>query len=359
MIAGNLTASKTMTEQQRAQKSGRDSGRIVTTQGRRFQATRRSACALGLMVMLAAAPARGADWPTRTVTVVVPYAPGGFTDTLARLAAKHLSDKFHQPFVIENRLGAAGAIAAGYVANAAPDGYTIMYGSASQFGVSPLIQKVSYEPDAFAPIAVFGTIPFLMGIKASLPAKTVPEFVAYAKANPGKLNYATAGSGATSHLISAGFAARAGIDMVHVPYKGSAQATAALVQGTVEMSWAGVSDIAAQMTNENIRVLAISGAQRLASLPDIPSISEFYPGFALDTWNGFLAPRGTPREIVDKISQATIEAAHSPEITKLLTDLGIAPKTTTPDEMATIIKNDRSFYPVILKAAGLLPSATN
>src|SRR5712671_6836892 len=207
MIAGNFTASGTMTEQRRAQESGRapgrGSGRIIATRGGRFQTARQSACVLGLLAILGAGPARASDWPTRNVTVVVPYAPGGFTDTLARLAAKHLSDKFHQSFVIENRLGAAGAIAAAYVANAAPDGYTIMFGSASQLGVSPLIQKVSYEPDAFAPVAVFGTIPFLMGIKASLPAKTVPEFVAYAKANPGKLNYATAGSGATSHLISA------------------------------------------------------------------------------------------------------------------------------------------------------------
>jgi tripartite-type tricarboxylate transporter receptor subunit TctC len=293
------------------------------------------------------------------VTVVVPYAPGGFTDTLARLASKHLSDKFHQPFVIENRLGAGGAIAASYVANAAPDGYTLLFGSASQFGVSPVIQKVGYEPESFAPIAVFGTIPFLLGIKSSLPAKTVPEFVAYAKANPGKLNYATAGHGATSHLISAGFTTRAGIDVVHVPFKGSALATAALVQGTVEMAWTGVSDMAAQMTNENIRVLAISADKRLPRMPDIPSISEFYPGFSLDTWNGFVAPRGTPREIVDKISQATIEAANSPEINKRLTDLGITPKTTTPDELAAIIKSDKTFYFEILKAAGMLPPASN
>lgn len=321
--------------------------------------TRWGACVLSLLALLGAAPAKGSDWPNRTVTVIVPYAAGGFTDTLARLAAKHLSDKFHQSFVIDNRLGAGGAIAAAFVANAAPDGYTILYGSATQLGVSPLIQKVGYEPDSFAPVSVFGTIPFLLGIKASLPAKTVPEFVAYAKANPGKLNYATAGAGATSHLISAGFTQRAGIDVVHVPFKGSSQATAALVQGTVEMAWTGVSDMAAQMTNDNIRVLAISSAQRLPSLPDIPSISEFYPGFSLETWNGFLAPRGTPREIVDKIAEGTAEAAKSGDIGKRLIDLGIDPKTSTPEEMAAIIKRDQLFYPVILKAAGLLPSASN
>jgi tripartite-type tricarboxylate transporter receptor subunit TctC len=185
----------------------------------------------------------------------------------------------------------------------------------------------------------------------------VPEFVAYAKANPGKLNYATAGSGATSHLLGAGFGARAGIDIVHVPFKGSAQATAALVQGTVEMAWTGVSDMAAQMTNDNIRVLAISSPKRLPSLPDIPSISEFYPGFSLETWNGFFAPRGTPREIVEKISQGTIEAAKSPDIAKRFVDLGIDPKTTTPDELAEIIKRDQSVYLALLKAAGLLPAA--
>jgi tripartite-type tricarboxylate transporter receptor subunit TctC len=293
------------------------------------------------------------------VTVVVPYAAGGFTDILARIAAKHLSEKFGQPFVIENRLGAGGAIAAAYVAQAAPDGYTIMFGSASQLGVSPLISKVPYETDSFAPVTIFGTIPFVMGIKASLPAKTVPEFVAYAKANPGKLNYATAGNGATSHLISAGFAARAGIDMVNVPYKGSAPATGALVQGTVEMAWGGVSEMAAQMTNENIRIVAISSEQRSPSLPDVPSISEFYPGFAMETWNGFLAPRGTPRHIVDKISKATVELAKTPDVAKRLTDIGITPKATTADEMAAVIKSDKAFYPDVLKAAGLLPPPSN
>jgi tripartite-type tricarboxylate transporter receptor subunit TctC len=355
MLAGNITASEMMNQQQRAQ----DSGRTVTTRGGRFETMRRSARVLGLLAMLAAAPAQAADWPARAVTIVVPYAPGGFTDTLARLAAKHMSDKFHQPFVIENRLGAGGAIGAAYVANAAPDGYTLMFGSATQLGVSPLIQKVGYEADAFAPVAVFGTIPFLLGIKASLPARTVPEFVAYAKANPGKLNYATSGHGASSHLVSAGFAARAGIDVVHVPFKGSAQVTGALVQGTVEMAWGGVSEMAAQMTNESIRVIAISADRRLSTLPDIPSISEFYPGFSLDTWNGFLAPRGAPREIVDNIAQATIEAASASEVVKRLTDLGIAPKTTTPDEMAAIIKSDKVSYYEVLKAAGLLPQASN
>ncbi len=339
-----------MTRHLRAQ----DSGNASVWPAGRLLSTRRNACVLAILATLAAAPVRAAEWPTHAVTVVVPFAPGGFTDTLARLASKHLSEKFGQPFVIENRPGAGGAIAAAYVAAAAPDGYTIMFGSASQLGISPLIQKVAYDPNSFEPIAVFGTIPFLMGIKASLPAKTVPEFVAYAKANAGKLNYGTAGNGATSHLISAGFTARAGIDLVHVPFKGSAPLTAALVQGTVEMAWSGVPDMAAQIANENIRVLAISSRQRLPSLPDIPSISEFYPGFSLDTWNGFLAPHGTPRAIVDKIAQGTIEAAKSPDIAKRLVAVGITPKTTTPDEMAAIIKADKEFYPGLLKAAGLI-----
>jgi tripartite-type tricarboxylate transporter receptor subunit TctC len=333
-----------------------DSGSAVPFgRAARWLATRRNVCVLAVLAMFAATPARAAEWPNRAVTVVVPFAAGGFTDTLARLASKHLSEKLGQPFVVENRPGAGGAIAAAYVAAAAPDGYTIMFGSASQLGISPVIQKVAYEPDSFAPVAIFGTIPFLMGIKASLPAKTVPEFVAYAKANAGKLNYGTAGNGATSHLLGAGFTARAGMDLVHVPFKGSAPLTAALVQGTVEMAWSGVPDMAAQIANENIRVVAVSSSQRLPNLPDIPSIMEFYPGFSLDTWNGFLAPRGTPRPVIDKIAEATIDAAKAPDIAKRLVDLNITPKTTTPDEMAVIIKADRAFYPDLLKAAGLMP----
>ena len=334
-----------------------DSGRVLGKGRLRRAGT--VASMLGLLASLAAVPAQASDWPNRTVTVVVPYAPGGFTDILARLAAKHLSEKFQQSFVIDNRVGAGGAIGAAYVANAAPDGYTVLFGSATQLGVSPLIQKVNYEPDAFAPVAVFGSIPFLLGIRASLPAKNVPEFVAYAKANPGKLNYASSGSGASSHLAAAGFAARAGIDLVHVPFKGSAQVVGALVQGTVEMAWGGVSEIAAQMTNQDIRVIAASADRRLANFPDISSISEFYPGFSLETWNGFLAPGGTPRDIVDKIALGTREAGKLPDVAKRLTDLGIDPKTTAPDEMAAIIKSDRASYREILKAAGLLPQGSN
>lgn len=335
-----------------------NSGTALRAQTGWLAAMRRSpcvACVLGMLAIFAAASAQAADWPTRSVTIIVPFAPGGFTDTLARLAAKFMSEKFGQPFVVENRLGAAGAIAATYVSTAAPDGYTIMFGSASQIGISPLLHKITYDPDSFAPISIFGKIPFLMGIKSSLPAKTLPEFVAYAKANPGKLNYATSGPGATSHLISAGFTARAGIEMVNVPYKGSAPATAALVQGTVEMTWSGVSDMAAQMTNERILVVATSAKQRIPSLPNIPAVAEFYPGFALETWNGFMGPGGMPRDVIEKISQATIEATKSPDIAKRLIDLGIVATATTPEEMAETIKSDKAFYSEVLKAAGIKP----
>jgi len=322
--------------------------------------TRRAACVLALLTALAATPAQaGAPWPTRTVTVVVPFAAGGFTDILARLVSKYMSEKFGQAVIVENRAGAAGAIAANYVAAAAPDGYTLFFASASQISVAPLWQKVAYDPDAFAPVAIFGTIPFLMGVKASLPVKSVAEFVAYAKANPGKLNYATAGQGSTSHLIGAGFTSISGIDMVHVPFKGSAPVTAALVQGTIETAFGGVSEMAAQMTNENVRIIAISAKERLPSLPEIPTIAETYPGFSLETWNGFVAPRGTPKDIIDKVAQATIEAAKSPEIAKRLADLGIAASTTTPEEMAAVIKSDKTRYSDILKAAGLLPAPLN
>lgn len=321
--------------------------------------TRRCGCALALLAMFAAAQAQASSWPTRTVTVVVPFAAGGFTDILARLVSKHMSEKFGQPVIVENRAGAAGAIAANYVAAAAPDGYTLFFASASQISVAPLWQKVSYDPNAFEPVAIFGTIPFLMGVKASLPVKTVAEFVAYAKANPGKLNYATAGQGSTSHLIGAGFTAMTGIDMVHVPFKGSAPVTAALVQGTIETAFGGVSEMAAQMSNESVRIIAISAKERLPSLPDIPTIAETYPGFSLETWNGFVAPRGTPKDIIDKVSQATIEAAKSPEIAKRLLDLGIAATTTTPEEMAAVIKSDKTKYSEILKAAGMMPEPSN
>jgi tripartite-type tricarboxylate transporter receptor subunit TctC len=313
-----------------------------------------------VLSLLAAAPAtattflpsRAADWPSRPVTIVVPNSPGGFTDIMARLLAHHLSQKFGQPFIIDNRAGGAGSIGATYVANARPDGHLFLLTSPSTILTVPLLQKVSYDPDSLIPVSIFGNLPFLLGIKAALPPRTLPEFVAYAKARPGKLNYASAGVGGISSLVSALFVKRAGIDVVHVPYKSAAPATAALAAGEVDMYFGGSPELMQHVSNERIRILATSGAKRLANLPDTPAVNEFYPGVQLNTWEALMAPRGTPKAIVDLMMQATIEAAKDPTVVERLTALGITPEGTTQAEFIEVIKKDRGLYAEAIKAAG-------
>lgn len=316
--------------------------------------TRRSACVLGLLALLAATPARASDWPNRTVTVVAPYAAGGFTDILARLGSKYLSEKFNQPFVIENRLGAGGSIGATYVANAAPDGYTLLFGSASQFGVSPFIQKVGYGLDSFAPASVFGTIPFLLGIKASVPAKTVPEFVAYAKANPGKLNYATAGSGATSHLLGAGFGARAGIDIVHVPFKGASEVYNAILGGQVQMYFGDIGGMLPLIREKRLKALALSGATRVRELPRLPTMMESgVPDYQVSTFIGVMAPAGTPPAVVTRLSRAINHSLETPEVIAIAVNLNADLTPLSPEAFGAFLRQEYDKWSEVTRSAGI------
>jgi tripartite-type tricarboxylate transporter receptor subunit TctC len=202
-------------------------------------------CAVATLAVILAGTARAeiATWPTRAVTIVVPYAAGGMADVMARLAAQRLAQKFGQPFIIYNRGGDAGAIGATQVARAQADGATFMFTSPSAILTVPMLQKVSFDPDSFVPVGILASLPFVLGIKSALPAKTLPDFIAYAHAHPGKLNYASAGVGGISHLVSTLFVKRAGIDALHVPYKSAAPATSALLTGEVDMYFGGAPEM--------------------------------------------------------------------------------------------------------------------
>jgi tripartite-type tricarboxylate transporter receptor subunit TctC len=298
-----------------------------------------------------------ANWPTRNVTIIVPNAPGGFTDMMARLAAQYLSKKLGQPFIVENRAGGAGVIGATQVANAQPDGYTFLFTSPSTILTQPLLQKLNYDPDSLIPICIFGSLPFLFGIKSSLPPKTMQEFVGYVKTHPGKLNYASAGVGGIGYLVSALFVKTAGLDAVHVPYKSAAPATAALLAGEVDMYFAGSPELMPHVLDDRIRILATSGAKRLPNLPDTPAIGEFYPGFQVNTWEAFMAPHGTPKAIIDHMSEGAIEAANDPMINQRLIAAGITPEGATQAKFLEIMKRDRGFYADAIRASGITPAA--
>ena len=244
--------------------------------------------AVGALALLACT-AQAGDWPTRPITAVVPYAAGGNTDTMARIVSERLTAALRQPVVVENVAGASGAIGATRVANAAPDGNTLLFASASQIIIAPLVQKTSYDPQKdFVPVSIFGAGPYILGVKPSLPANTFQEFIAYAQNNPGKLNYASAGPGGIIHLATALLASRAGIQMTHVPYKSGAPALNGLLTGEIDVYFGNASELLQQASSGRVRLLAVSSAARLQQRPDMPTIGESYPGFLVTSWNGFL-----------------------------------------------------------------------
>jgi tripartite-type tricarboxylate transporter receptor subunit TctC len=298
--------------------------------------------------------AGASDWPLRPVSVIVPYAAGGNTDTMARMVSERLSAKLGRSFVVENVAGASGAIGAARVASAAPDGHTVIFASAAQIIIAPMVQKTSYDPQRdFVPVSIFGAGPYILAVKSALPVATVQELVAYAKANPGKLNYASAGPGGIIHLATALFATRAGIELTHVPYKSGAPALNGLLTGEIDIYFGNASELLQQASSGRVRLLAVSAPKRLPQIPDVPTVSEIYPDFQVSSWNGFLAPTGTSPAIVEALAQETRAAAQDPKIAEQLRSLGIEPSGANPQEFAQIITDERHFYRAAGKAAGL------
>jgi tripartite-type tricarboxylate transporter receptor subunit TctC len=311
-----------------------------------------AAAALALSLISPAA----AQWPDRTVTIVVPYAAGGNTDTMARMAADWLNQRLGQRFVVENRVGAAATLGAAFVANAKPDGTTFLFGASPQILVAPFLQKVNYDSSkSFDFVGIFGTGPNILALHRDVPAKTVPELIAYGKANPGKISYASGGHGSHGHLTGGLFASRAGIDIVHVPYKGGSQSTTDLIAGQVQMYFGNASELLPQAGNDRIRLIAVSSPERMAQLPNTPAVAEFFPGFDMASWNGFLAPAGTPQPILDTLAKEIVAAAKDPKIVARLNDLGIVPGGTVLDDFRKLVDAQRPGYAEAVKASGLKP----
>jgi len=304
-----------------------------------------------VVLMLVASSALAQSWPQRPVHVVVPFVAGGNTDSQARIVTERLNQLLGQPFVVENKVGAGGAIAAEFVAKSARDGYTLFFAASPQFSL-PLVQKVNFDPfNDFAPISIVGTNPFVLGVHVSVPATTLKDFVDYVKARPGQLNYASAGAGTTTHLTAALFLARAGLQMTHVPYKGGAPAVADLVGGQVQMYFGNASELIQHSQSGKIRLLAVSSAKRTPQLPDVPTIAETYPGFATGTWNGFLAPSGTPRPIIERLAQEVAKAVREPAIAERLRKIGVQPLGNTPAEFAALVQREAPIWRDAVKAA--------
>jgi tripartite-type tricarboxylate transporter receptor subunit TctC len=319
---------------------------------------RRFAALLSAVAVLAGSDSsvRAQDWPTRSVTVIVPFGAGGNTDMMARLGAQHLTAKFGQTFVIENRPSAGGALGSGQVSAAAPDGYTLMFSAASTVVLTPQLQKLNFDPGKqLVPITNMGTGTQMIAIKRGLPVKNLPEFIAYAKANPGKLNFTVAGTQNISHLAPVLLFARAGIDLVMVPQKSEPQAISDLVSGQVDLYFGNSSLLLPHINSDKIRLIAVGTPERIPAAPDIPTVAETIPGFQFSSWNGFLAPAATPEPVVSALRNEIIAFAKSAAVSERLTKLGIVPGGLSLEQSQAAFKTERDAYTAAIKAAGIAP----
>lgn len=295
-------------------------------------------------------------YPDRPVRIVVPFAAGGGSDVVGRAIAQKLSDKLGQSFVVENRTGAGGSLGASQVARATPDGYTLLLGSSSEIAQYPNVAaNVPYDSVRdFVPIALIATVPLVLTVTDSLLVKTTQEVIAYAKQNPGKLNYGSAGPGSTTHLAVALFNAMTATQMTHVPYRGSAPVVTDLIAGNLQLAIATMSAVLPHAGGGKIRLLAVSTAQRASALPNVPTIQESgVPGYATGLWTGLLAPAGTPQPIVTRLSAAVAEALAAPDMKGILAGQGAEQTAGTPAQFADEIRRELAVWKDVAQKTGI------
>jgi tripartite-type tricarboxylate transporter receptor subunit TctC len=295
------------------------------------------------------------DYPTRPITLIVPYAPGGGNDVLARGVAEPMSKTLGQPVVIENHGGAGGSIGTRQVAKSAPDGYTLGLGGTGTLAIDPtLYPNAGYDSRKdFAPVGLIATSPLIILVNPSVPAHNVQELIALAKAQPGKLNYASAGRGSGIHLGTVLFAATAGIELTHIPYKGSGPALTDLLGGHVAIYFSSLPPAIGLVKAGKLRALGVTGLKRSASFPDVPTVAEQgLPGFEAVLHYGIVAPAGTPRPIIDKLNAALCEALASDDVHRRIATEGAEPLATTPDEYAADIDREETKWSALVKKAG-------
>lgn len=309
-----------------------------------------------LALLLISFAALAQEWPAKPVRIIVPFPPGGAADAMPRIVAEKLTEKWKQPFVIEHRVGASGSVGAEAVYRAEPDGYTLLATPPAPLVINPyLFAKLAYDPAQFTPVAVIGSIPSVMLVHPKVAASTVAEFVDYAKANPGKLNYASQGTTTVSFLTTEMFLAAAGIRVTHIPYKGTGPALAATMAGETELFFDNLGTSLAQVRAGRLKALAVCGERRHPSLPDVPAMAEIYPGFRSVAWFGVLAPPRTAASIADKLSAGIAEALRQPEVRKRLADLSAEPSGMGPAEMAQFMREEAARWREAIRFAGVKP----
>ena len=310
-------------------------------------------CTMVAALALPHGVAAQASWPSKPVRIVVPYAPGGITDTVARLAAPKIQEAIGQPVLIENKLGNGGALATEYVARSAPDGYTILMGSAAPQTLNQYIQTLGYDGlKYFVPITLINTNPLVLLVNPGVAAQNLRELIALARAQPGKLNFA--GAGGLTQFSGEIFKHMAGLDVVYIPYKGGAPATAAAVAGDAQITFANYSDALPQMRAGRLRALGITSSRRFAQSPEVPTIAEAgVPGYAVDSWNGLFAPAGTPPEIVSRIALAVQQGFKDPVLRKRMEDIGATPVGDSPEQFRAFVQAEQQKWGSFVKQTGI------
>jgi len=296
-----------------------------------------------------------ADYPTRPVTLAVAFTPGGPSDVLSRIVGKKLEQLLGQPFIIENRPGAGGNVAAEQVARAPADGHTLLMGNNSILATNAaLYKKINFDPEAdFAPISLIGSQANILVVNPQLPVRTMAELIAYAKANSGKVNYASSGHGAAAHLAAELFKAEAKIDIVHVPYKGAAPALQDVIAGHVQMMFATAASVVPHIQSGQVRALAVTTLKRTAVFPELATVDELgLKGFDATTWHGLVAPSRTPKDVIATLHRATVAALADAAVRKSLGELGVDIVGNTPEEFTTYIKAEIPKWTAIVKASG-------
>ena len=309
----------------------------------------------GLAILFGAAHFAAAQgYPNRTVRIIDVFPPGGGTDVVGRVLAAKLTPVFGQPFVVENRPGAAGTIGADSVAKSPPDGYTLFISTSISLGANTMYAKLPYDPIRdFAPIAKVGMAAYVLVAHPSLPVKSVKELIALAKARPGQLNYGSAGTGSSTHLSGELLKSRAGIDILHVPYKGSAPVVIAIVSGETEFGFAAVTSALAQIHSGRLRPLGVSSLQRNPALPGVPTVAETLPGFEAVGILGVYAPARIPADIVARLNVELQKAVAQPDVRERISAAGVEPSASSPDELGAILKNEIAKWSKVIKDAGI------
>jgi tripartite-type tricarboxylate transporter receptor subunit TctC len=315
----------------------------------------RSFIAAALAMLAVAAPVHAQEaWPQRAVTLVVPFGAGGSADLTARIISTHLQAKFGVPFVIDNKGGAGGSIGAGYVAKAANDGYTLLVGTVSSNAINAaLYTRLTYDLDRdFVPISRLVLFPNLMFVNPKLPARSVPDFIAYLKANPGKVNYGSSGIGTSSHLSVVMFALATGTEMTHIPFRSTGEVVNSMIGGNIDLGIDSMTTTIPFAQSGAVRALAVTTPQRNPAVPNLPTIGETLPGYEATAWQGMFAPAGTPRPIVDRLAREVKAVLERPDVATQLASVGAEPAPLPPDEFVAFARAERAKWKEVVRKSG-------